>query len=256
MTYNEMKSAVLGCAYDIDGAYGAQCWDGVMFAAMKFLGFSHAISCTRTGFVKDIATDRATNGILNFCDDVGLETELEPGDICIWGNCQACPDSHIAFYDHDNGQNAVYFLGQNQGGYGGAFNIAKIDTSGIIGVFRPHALKASNPGKGWNINGVVKKGSHIISGILHSAVCPGWHSAFCGDEVYIPELDPLKDAGPNANHFLCPRAWLVDLGDGNYQTVEMIADDVIKFEGQWVIYLKEGNKEKLFRPDPFYVMEG
>lgn len=140
MTYNEVKNLVLGKAFDIDGYYGPQCWDGVFYVAEQYLGGKRC-RCGLTGYVKDVAAQRKTNGILSWCKDVGLKAELKPGDICVWGKCAACPDSHIAFYDHDNGQNDVYFLGQNQGGYG--FTVKKIPVSGIIAVFRPTAWAAS-----------------------------------------------------------------------------------------------------------------
>ena len=132
--YNLMKSEVIGQSIDIDHFYGPQCWDFVAYVMANYYG-GRAIPCTTSGFVKDIANDRATNGILAFCTDVGLTTALEPGDICVWGNCNECPDSHIALYDHDEGQNSVFFLGQNQGGYG--VTIQQIPVNGIIGVFRP-----------------------------------------------------------------------------------------------------------------------
>lgn len=145
MNYQEFKNRVLNKAYDTDGAFGAQCWDGVDYYA-RCLGHSLP-HCGQTGYVKDIANMRKTNGILNWCTDVGLNATLKPGDICVWRNCAACPYSHIAIYDHDNGQNAVYFLGQNQGGAGGAFNVVRIPVNGIIAVFRPKNLNTvtSNP---------------------------------------------------------------------------------------------------------------
>lgn len=137
-TYQAFKNMVLGKAYDIDGAYGAQCWDGYA-EYCKYLGVPYA-NCTTSGYVKDIANNKHSNGLLNYFTDMGLNAELVPGDLCVWKECPATPYSHIAIYDHDNGQNAVYFLGQNQGGPNGAFNIEPISTSGIIGVFRPKNL--------------------------------------------------------------------------------------------------------------------
>lgn len=135
--YNQMKSKVLGKAFDIDGYYGPQCWDFAAYVMQHYYG-GKAIHCGVSGYVKDIANQRKTNGILNFTSDIGLKAQLQPGDICIWGNCPACPLSHIAIYDHDNGQNHVFFLGQNQGGYG--VTIKQIPVQGIIGVFRPNHI--------------------------------------------------------------------------------------------------------------------
>lgn len=140
ITYQQIKNETLGKKFDLDNFplnQPYQCWDYVMWVLNKYYGGS-VIPCTQTGYVKDIANLRKTNGILKYCDDVGLYTELKPGDICVWGNCPACPLSHIALYDSDNGPNEVYFLGQNQ--CGGYVCVHRFDVSGIIGVFRPKAL--------------------------------------------------------------------------------------------------------------------
>lgn len=136
MNYEEFKSTHLGRAYDFDGAYGVQCVDGVNEYARCIGG--KTLYCTASNYAKDIANQRATNGILTWCDDIGLNTVLKAGDICVWGECADTPYSHVAMYDHDDGENAVYFLGQNQGGYG--FTISRIPVYGIIGVFRPKTL--------------------------------------------------------------------------------------------------------------------
>lgn len=134
-TWKTIKNATIGKTFDIDKAYGSQCWDFVMYVMEKYYK-GKRINCTTTGYVKDIANNRKTNGILKYCDDVGLEATLKPGDICVWGECKATPLSHIALYDYDEGQDKVYFLGQNQAG-GQKVTSERIDVSGIIGVFRP-----------------------------------------------------------------------------------------------------------------------
>lgn len=141
MKYEQMKKDLLGKFIDIDNfplSQPYQCWDLVMWCCLKYYK-GKVINCTSSGYVKDIAYNRQTNGILDFCEDIGLKAELKPGDICVWDECRACPYSHIAIYDHDEGQNAVYFLGQNQSNKI-KVDIQKIDVSGIIGVFRPKVL--------------------------------------------------------------------------------------------------------------------
>lgn len=136
-SYNEFKKKYLGSRVDVDGfpyQQPYQCWDLVSGVYFPYIG-GHKISCTLTRYVPDIAKQKKTNGILNFCDDIGLKTTMQPGDICIWGKCKACPDGHIAIYDSDEGQNCVYFLGQNQPK--ASVTIARIPVQGIIGVFRP-----------------------------------------------------------------------------------------------------------------------
>ena len=66
INYQNFKNAVLGKAFDVDGFYGAQCWDG--FAKyMIDLGY-RAIHCTTSQFAKDIWNNRKANGILNYCN--------------------------------------------------------------------------------------------------------------------------------------------------------------------------------------------
>lgn len=144
-SYSEFKGMYLGRSVDVDGFPAAnpyQCWDLVSGVYFPYIG-GHRISCTLTRYVPDIAKQKNTNGLLNFCNDIGLHTIMQPGDVCIWGKCAACPDGHIAIYDHDEGQNAVYFLGQNQ-----PYNkvtIKQIPVSGIIGVFRPKIFVNQKP---------------------------------------------------------------------------------------------------------------
>lgn len=134
MTYEQFKNQVLGKCYDIDGYYGAQCWDG----GMKYLidlGYK-AIHCTTSGYVKDIWNNRKTNGILNYCNEV---TVMQPGDIAVFREVAGwTPYSHIAIFDHDAGDGYGWFLGQNQGGVNGAFNLCKLPYSATFGTaFRP-----------------------------------------------------------------------------------------------------------------------
>ena len=146
-SYAEFKERYIGKSVDVDGfpknnIY--QCWDLVSGVYFPYIG-GKVIHCGKTGYVIDIATQRKTNGILDFCNDIGLKATLQPGDICVWKKCNACPQSHIAIYDHDDGQDKVFFLGQNQP-YN-FVNIKKIDVSGITAVFRPKIFANQKPVK-------------------------------------------------------------------------------------------------------------
>ena len=146
-SYSDFKLKYLGKSVDVDGfpVYNKyQCWDLVSGVYFPYIG-GKTIHCGKTGYVIDIATQRKTNGILDFCVDVGLKETLQAGDICVWGKCKETPYSHIAIYDHDDGQNAVFFLGQNQPyNY---VNVKKLDVAGIVGVFRPKIFVKIKPVK-------------------------------------------------------------------------------------------------------------
>lgn len=135
-TYNQFKNQVLGKAYDVDGAYGAQCWDGYAYY-MQWLGQNPAW-CTSTGYASDIYENMATNGMqANF----QLVESLKPGDIVVFKACSATPLTHVAIFDSDAGGGYGWFLGQNQrsadaSGY--PFTIDKIPYSATYQyAFRP-----------------------------------------------------------------------------------------------------------------------
>lgn len=134
MTYEQFKSQVLGKCYDIDGYYGAQCWDGGA-KYLIYLGYP-VIDCTVSGYAKDIWIYRKTNGILNFCNEVSV---LQSGDIVIFKEVpNITPYSHIAIFDSDIDGRYGWFLGQNQGGVNGAFTLCKLPYSATYDTsFRP-----------------------------------------------------------------------------------------------------------------------
>lgn len=130
MTYQDFKNSHLGNGYDVDGAFGDQCWDGYA-EYCNYLGVPYA-NCTNTGYARDLWEQRHSNGILNYFDEVEL---MQAGDIAIFQVDGSTPYSHVAIFDSD--VNGVYgnFLGQNQGGAqtnpngGGVFNIVQLPYS-------------------------------------------------------------------------------------------------------------------------------
>ena len=138
MTFLEFRNEVLGKAYDLDGSYGAQCWDGYAYYMQK-LGYKAAY-CTSSGFVKDIWENRHRNGMLNYCDEVSV---MQQGDIAVFKEDAAwTPYSHIAIFVKDLGNGFGLFLGQNQGGKNGAFNEVKLPYGATYQTaFRPKCFK-------------------------------------------------------------------------------------------------------------------
>lgn len=130
---HDFYTHAIGKRFDIDGYYGAQCWDGVMYYS-QWLG-KKIYHTGATGYAKDIWNERHKNGILNDYDAV--QRPFKDGDIIVWDDCRACPDSHIAIFRKDNGDGTFIALGQNQGGAGGAFNQRAFEYEGVLGGFRP-----------------------------------------------------------------------------------------------------------------------
>lgn len=143
ITAQEFITQRNGKAVDVDGYYGAQCWD--LFAYFcKQAGYT-IINCTSTGYVKDIWVNRKTNGALKNFDEVQT---MQKGDWCIWGDCAAAPSSHIAMFVEDVDGKRGKFLGQNQGS--SVANIITMPYAGSLGALRPKcyvAKKATCPFK-------------------------------------------------------------------------------------------------------------
>ena len=135
-SYQEFKNMVLGKAFDVDGWYSAQCWDGYAYY-MQYLGLKPAW-CTSTGYVQDIYTNMDSNGMKEQCD---LVYNLQAGDIVVFPVCSTTPLSHVAIFDSDAGNGYGNFLGQNQrsaNSSGSAFSIDKLPYSATYHyAFRP-----------------------------------------------------------------------------------------------------------------------
>lgn len=247
-TYQSFKNEVLGKAYDVDGYYGAQCWDGVMYYS-KWLGYP-VFHCTNTGFAHDIWTTRKNSGILKYYDEV---YRMEPGDICVFKkNVYYTPMSHIAIFDSDAGNGFGWFLGQNQGGPNGAFNIVKLPYSATYETaFRPKLFssqvtkKPENASKTvyWNREAELKVGDTVAAFNLKI-------TGVSGNLVNIPSVGgmvPLtdiyensgksRDGNANDNYLANTRA-VVNFHETKVQAVD-IQKNLIKINGYWV------------KPDPF-----
>ena len=135
-SYQEFKNMVLGKAFDVDGWYSAQCWDGYAYY-MQYLGLKPAW-CTSTGYAQDIYTNMDSNGMKEQCD---LVYNLQAGDIVVFPRNSVTPLSHVAIFDSDAGNGYGNFLGQNQrsaNASGSAFSIDKLPYSATYHyAFRP-----------------------------------------------------------------------------------------------------------------------
>lgn len=140
-SFSEFRSQVLGKAFDIDGYYGAQCWDGYA-KYCQYLGYGIA-HCTTSGYVKDLWNNRQSNGILNYFDEVEV---MQAGDVAVFKEVEGItPWSHVAIFVKDNGNGTGVFLGQNQGGANGAFNEVNLPYSATFATaFRPKMFASSS----------------------------------------------------------------------------------------------------------------
>lgn len=133
LNFDDFYTSHLGKGYDVDGSYGAQCWDGYA-EYCNWLGVPYAM-CSTTGGARDIWEQRATNGVLNYFDVV---SNPKNGDVCVWSAAYGSGYGHIAMYY--NGK----IFGQNQGGAaypggGAVFNLISHPMPDL-GYLRPKKL--------------------------------------------------------------------------------------------------------------------
>lgn len=138
-SYQEFYETHNNKGYDVDGAYGWQCFDGYA-EYCNYLGYPYA-NCTDSGYVKDIWNNRHSNGVLDKFVEV---SDLQPGDVVVFKEVAGVtPWSHIAIFHEDVGGNVGRFFGQNQNSPnthpdgGSAFNLAMFPLSAMYGGLRP-----------------------------------------------------------------------------------------------------------------------
>lgn len=150
-SYQAFRDAVNGGYYDLDGQFGAQCWDGVdllyqqndvgqyLYTAANIgQGLGTAKSCWIN------TTCRSRNGSGHF-EIINNKQDIKKGDIIVFNTYQSWygDAGHIGFADSDyNGSEYINILSQNYGAgsnptTGKAFNIAQAYLGdAFLGAFR------------------------------------------------------------------------------------------------------------------------
>jgi hypothetical protein len=236
-SYNEFKNQVINRAYDIDGAFGAQCWDGYA-KYCQYLGVPYA-NCQQSGYVKDIYTQRKSNGMLNNFDEVEV---MQAGDIAVFKETEGwTPYSHIAIFDHDVDGSYGMFLGQNQGGTNGAFNLVKLPYFATYDyAFRPKAF-SNNTGTAsdqWDYDAILSVGDTVKSKSLNfETLSASLQEAYVPDlENWIPLTDVTEaaDTGDGAcDNFLATTAAKIYLDPCTVEAIDA-ANNKVKVHGYWV----------------------
>ena len=126
MTPEKWRDMTIGKSYDIDGAYGAQCWDYFAYF-VKYFNLPLSTYCSLTGYVCDLWRLRNQYGYSTYFDYITDPAKLQPGDWVIWDKGSSHPYSHVAMFIHG------MELGQNQGA---AYVTEKATTWDMLGAFR------------------------------------------------------------------------------------------------------------------------
>lgn len=145
-TFQEFKDYVIGKCWNVDSAYGAQCWDLMSLHAMNYTNDGRTFSTCGTGAARGMWDCRDINAGTEY-DQVFDKTNIKTGDIVVtgdgtWGHtCEAAGP-------YNNGY--VACLGQNQGGSscpggGSSANIINLKLDSFLGAFRPKTYKEPEP---------------------------------------------------------------------------------------------------------------
>lgn len=142
--YDAFRGTVLGKGYDIDGAYGYQCWDGTallwqQIGRSPMTGNGCAYGCWT--LKKDVNAGKDFTLITKLAD-------VKRGDVMVFSTGTY---GHIGFADENyNGSGSIKLLGQNQGGTpknakgGAGFNVITMSTQTFLGAFRFNNWKVEN----------------------------------------------------------------------------------------------------------------
>ena len=141
--FQEFIDITLGRRIDTDGFPKDQPYQCVDLA--KYFnecynpGFQ--VFCSKTGYAKDWATEKNTNGLLNHFTETSFNNMIK-GTLVVWGNCKVAPYSHIGFFVRNNGNGTFQCLQQNAPyPY---VTLSNITYDGLIGAFIPNQLLNSS----------------------------------------------------------------------------------------------------------------
>lgn len=134
-SYDQFRAQVIGKGFNLDDAYGAQCWDG---ASLLWQQLGRTLQ-TGNGCAYGCWTLKRTENAGSNFELITNKANVKRGDVVVFQGGQY---GHIGFAD-ENYQGGTYIklLGQNQGGAaypggGSAFNVINMSMAGFLGAFR------------------------------------------------------------------------------------------------------------------------
>ena len=134
-SYNQWRAQTFGNGYNVDYAYGNQCWD---YCALLYYQYGLSlITKAGGGYAFECWTvSRNANARYPFVAVTGINN-IKRGDIIVLNRTASNYAGHIAFADEDyNGSGYIWLVGQNQGGYNGNVNRTKFSVAPFLGIFR------------------------------------------------------------------------------------------------------------------------
>lgn len=148
-SFEEFKNTVNGNAYDVDGYYGAQCWDGLQLLWQQ-LGMW--LSTDGTGYVYGCWNERVrTSNAGNQFDLIYNLTDVKVGDVMIFNHGFPWGEAGHGGYacENYNGSSRISLLSQNyrnpSSSSGSPFSIDSVRVAGFLGAFRYKGWESTPP---------------------------------------------------------------------------------------------------------------
>ena len=178
ITFTQWINQTHGRFWDMDGSYGAQCWDLWAKYSMDMYGMSIQDCITPTGYAGGLYTAYPVSAR---CEQVYERIPADgyspvAGDVAIWGYSAYTPYTHVAIVAGDHIQNGnIYVITQNPD----ASALKWFPTAGLLGYLHPRTTPkpdVDNP-TGDNNQGVLDP--RYVGSWIH------WQ----GDNLYLHETD-------------------------------------------------------------------
>lgn len=150
-TYAIWKANTIGHEYDLDSAYGCQCWD---YASLfwRNVGFpaGYPLTGPNLSAYECWTVSRVQNAGTTF-DLITNVNDIQTGDIIVMNGNASNPPGHITFADENyDGSGYIWCVGQNQGGTpspggGTAVTRNRLGLGDFLGAFRYKAWHTTPP---------------------------------------------------------------------------------------------------------------
>ena len=182
-SYDSFRTDVLlrasqSLGYDVDGAYGYQCWDLSAELWMNAPEFQNQGLYPKTGtngYASECWTESKTINAGSSFLLINNINEIKRGDCIVLGSSAISQTGHIAFADEDyNGTTSMILLGQNQVNpnltTGHIPTLTNLNISAFLGAFRFKAWikpkpepKRKKSGYKFNIYGAVPRLRKVVN---------------------------------------------------------------------------------------------
>lgn len=165
--------------WDMDGAYGAQCWDLWAKYSMDMYGMSIQDCITPTGYAGGLYTSYPVSARCEQVYERIPASGYSPvaGDVAIWGYGTYTPYTHVAIVAGNEGvkNNSIYIITQNPD----ASALKWFPVAGLLGYLHPRSMPKPDSSNPTGSNNQGQPDTARGGGWIH------WQ----GDNLYLHETD-------------------------------------------------------------------